>query len=297
MQWIAPMLCLLLACASGGAQDVAPASRPAALTIATYNVNFGNKDLPLLIRTIRGADADVVCLQEINPDSERQIRLALREAYPHMVFRPAEGGGGFGVLSRLPFPRQPEYLEAEHGMFGTFFAYVLVGGQEVQLVNVHLMPVLPPRRNASVADLAREWSATEKVRAREARRLFQFIRRDGPVLILGDFNSAITLSAPAFFRARGFADSFGSVAEEPDRQVTWHWNYNGIEWRFRIDHILHSPHFATRASRIVHSDASDHYLLVSELAWDAPASQPASAPAADVAGADDGDQYQSALGK
>jgi len=44
---------------------------------------------------------------------------------------------------------------------------------------------------------------------------------------------------------------------------TWRWKHEGIDWRYRLDYIFCSKHFRPHASRIITSNASDHYLVVS----------------------------------
>ena len=63
-----------------------PASGPTTkpnvkFTVATYNINYGNVDLKKIARIIRKADADLVCLQETNRQSEKHLRRALRRKY------------------------------------------------------------------------------------------------------------------------------------------------------------------------------------------------------------------------
>ena len=47
-----------------------PLPPPDSLNIATYNINYGNVNLPLVAETILRSRADVVALQETNEESE-----------------------------------------------------------------------------------------------------------------------------------------------------------------------------------------------------------------------------------
>ena len=81
------------------------------------------------------------------------------------------------------------------------------------------------------------------------------------------------MTAPGFLKGEGLVDSFAAVTPNPEAQHTWQWNYRGTILRYRIDHIFHNAHCRTSASRIIETRASDHFLVVSTLAWGAPAEQ------------------------
>src|SRR5436190_12997690 len=86
----------LLAAGCGPSQGPAaagPSSLPAvsaletsSLRVATYNINWGNLHLDEVARAIRESDADVVALQETNPQSEAWLRRQFADVYPHLAF-------------------------------------------------------------------------------------------------------------------------------------------------------------------------------------------------------------------
>lgn len=97
--------------------------------------------------------------------------------------------------------------------------------------------------------------------------IYEHLSDKMPAIILGDFNSGSTFCAPEFLKARGFTDSFSSVTENADEHFTWHWPHEGVDWRFRLDYIFHrGGGIRTLESRIVPTEASDHYLVISTLA-------------------------------
>ncbi len=246
-----------------------PTSSPAdAFRVATYNINWGNPDLPKVVETIREADADLICLQETNRRSERYLRRALGRDYRYRFFHRSSAAGGFAFLSKAPL-HHVRYFPPEHGWFGTLVARTRLGGRDVQIANVHLHPVIPRRRDG-LGGLVKLFLRTEKTRAKEIRKVYADLSTEIPTLVVGDLNSTPNLSAPHFLRGKGFADSFAAVTESPDRYVTWSWWYRGVKWQGRIDYIFHSAHFRTISSRILVSDASDHRLLVSTLSRAAP---------------------------
>ncbi len=243
------------------------AEQPAdTLTIATYNINWGNIDLKTMVGTVRRADADVVCLQETNQQSERYIRRALRKEYSAMRFRGHRGRWGaerFGFLSRHPVSHL-SFVEPKQGLFGAYVAQVRTRGTAIQIVNVHLQPIVLPR-DAGIAQALSALAAMEQTHANEIAHIFEHVRPDMPTVFAGDFNSLSTFHAPLFLKKKGFVDSFAQTRKHPDAGPTWRWGSKSGEWSFRLDYIFHSRHLATTASAVLKSDASDHYLLTSTL--------------------------------
>lgn len=246
---------------------IAFADQPAGgLKVAAYNINWGNIDLKTAVSTIQKADADVVCLQETNGTSERYIRRALKKTYRQMHFRGHRGKYGaerFGFLSRHPITTL-SFVPPKHGLFGAYVARARVRGVEIQIVNVHLQPVIPPR-NAGLLQALSAFAAMEQTHAKEISHIFEKLVPDSPTIIAGDFNSLSTFQAPSFLKKRGFVDSFAQVHDNPDAQPTWRWRFRNGAWSLRIDYIFHSRHLTTTESAVIRSSASEHYLVASVL--------------------------------
>lgn len=253
-----------------------PASAPSAaapsgaercfLTVATYNINWGARDLRQIAATIRQTEADVVCLQETTPRAERHLRRTLRDLYPHMHFEGHDGrvaAERFGFLSKSPL-RNVVFLPPRHGLFGSCRAEVESGGRTVQIVNVHLQPVIV-RAGAGLREAYAGLARTEETHAREIAHILKHVTADVPTVIAGDFNSLSTFRAPMVLKERGFVDSFAHVNENPESTPTWRWKLRQGELALRIDYIFHTEEFATRQSKVVESSASDHRLVVSRL--------------------------------
>jgi endonuclease/exonuclease/phosphatase family metal-dependent hydrolase len=246
----------------GGTARPAPVSQPTTqFVIATYNIYFGNTNLPGVVEAIRKSQADLVCLQETNRQSEAFLRRQLGGQYKHMVFQNAPAAGGFGFLSVLPL-REVRYYPRKHGPFGMFTARVKLAGVETCVTNLHLMPVMPqPNRNVLAVLLE-----SEGVRAREIEYFRGLLPPKMPLILAGDLNSISSMSAPTFLRNNGLVDSFASVTPEPDGHITWQGTHTGRSWKHRIDYIFHSGEFRTAASRVLQMAGSDHYAVVSTLA-------------------------------
>jgi endonuclease/exonuclease/phosphatase family metal-dependent hydrolase len=241
---------------------------PATLTILTFNVNYANRNVARVVDLVRQSEADVVCLQETNRTLERALSLRLKKDYPSIRFRGAEGkyaAERFGFLSRQPLG-EFRYLPGRDGIFGTWSTEVPFDGRPVQLVNVHLEP-LRLAEARGIRDTWRIYRSAEEIHQQEIDRIDEWIRKDIPTVLAGDFNSLSTFSAPGFLKDKGFTDSFAAVTEDADQQPTWEWELPNHNLSARIDYIFHSPHFRTIDSRLVEEDTSDHDPVVSTLTW------------------------------
>lgn len=236
------------------------------LRVATFNINWGNLDLPDIERTLREAAADLVFIQECNAKSESFFRRRLRKLYPHMKFRGDRGRYGaerFGFLSNRKLT-DLRFTPARHGLFGIYQASLRLDDQQVQLINVHLSPFVIPR-NATAAQAMTALARVEGIHQQETQQLVGLIDRNTPTLVCGDFNSLSTFTAPQRLTRLDFIDSFASVTEQPNMTPTWRWPVGRLKIQFRIDYIFHSPHFRTTKSRVINTTGSDHSVVVSEL--------------------------------
>jgi len=236
------------------------------LTVATFNINWGNPNLPEVVRVIRASEADVVALQETNEVSERYLRRHLSNSYPHMYFRPPTGGffaSGFAFLSKIPLGRL-HYLGRNGGMFGSWRCQATWAEKRLQIVNVHLQPFLLPQ-GASLAAVLRLFAQIEDVHAQEIAAIHRALSSETPAIVLGDFNSLSTGRAPRYLTSRELIDSFGSVNERPDQHPTWQWQLRGANLAFRVDYLFHGKDVSTLESRIIRTNGSDHCPVVSKL--------------------------------
>lgn len=259
-----------------------PASQPAQLTVATYNLNFGQHDRKMLaeiVANILKADADVVAIQEGNADIYKYLRAKLRKHYPHMQFYPGRAAHGLGWMSKTPLLDKALLPNKGGGWFRTAAASVKQGDKRVRLFNLHLYPTLPQNGDGLLGLMTR-LKRDEVIRSREILGLWPHVekamKQKLPVVLLGDLNSPSILSVPQYLRDKDFVDSYAVTSKQPDTDgATWHWD----KWRLRIDYIWHNALAQTSGCRIYESDASDHFLLVSTLKLHAgePASKPAMA--------------------
>ncbi len=244
----------------------APAGTPGhEFTVATYNIFYRNLNLPRLAATLRESHADLVALQETNAESEKFLRRELAKEYPHMLFHGGKGSDGFGFMSQTPL-RQIKFIDPLPTWRGAWIVEAKLGGTNMQVVSVHL--ATPRFSNTdSLAGILAAFQQAEKTHATEIARISGELSPSTPAIVLGDFNSFSFFCAPTSLVERGFVDSFASVTANADQQGTIFYRSGENEWRFRIDYIFHTKELRTITSRILKSDASDHFPVVSRLVW------------------------------
>lgn len=238
--------------------------------VATFNINYGNVDLGDIVRTIKQASADVICLQETTNayrnDSETRLKQQFRKSHPYIYFVGHKGryaAERFGFASKYPLTRL-RFVPPVHGLFGTYFATVKLPAGDVRIANVHLSP-FQVGRGSNAVGVFKAISAVESRHKLEIETVGRDLDSNVPTIVCGDFNSMSTFVAPRALTALGFQDSFASVTESPDSHPTWKWPIKGMPVQFRIDYIFHSSHFKTATSKVLPTVGSDHSLLVSEM--------------------------------
>ncbi len=238
--------------------------KPASLVLATYNVCRDNLDLEALAAMIAKSKADLVCLQEVNRECEKALRKKLGKVYPHMIFKYGRKYNGFAFLSKRKLENLQRVKPVE--FFNTWIVETELVGRRVQIANVHLH-ALNPRKGNGLTEVLKALWRTEGVRAKEIANIHKHLKKDIPAIIAGDLNSLESFAAPRYLKSKAFVDSFAAVTKDPNSHITWFWRWKGQDLGFRIDYIFHPKSLRTLESRVLKSKASDHYLLVSKLAW------------------------------
>jgi exodeoxyribonuclease-3 len=248
------------------------------MQIATFNVNGINARLPSLLRYLKDASPDIVCLQELKSVDERFPTAALADAGYGAIWHAQKGWNGVAILARGTVPEErrrglPGDADDIHSRYIEANVYGLVVGC-LYLPNGN--PAPGPK-----FDYKLRW--LERLNA-HAERL---MRSGEPVILAGDFNvipTELDVYAPerwvddALFRPevreayralleQGWTDAIRSGY--PNQRVYTFWKYlrNAFarDAGLRIDHLLLSPAVAGRlvstgVARDVraHEKPSDH---------------------------------------
>lgn len=227
--------------------------------LMTYNVNYANPDPKSALDAIEAEDADVVLLQEVTTEWQRELSERFAKQYPVQVYRiHSRAAGGLAVLSKLPIKAEEVLPCPERGWFPSERLVVDAGFGALQILNVHLRPAIDG------GSWFKGFLTTPPLRRREIETYWRRLARDLPTIIAGDFNEDPSGSAIAFLSRQG-------LARVPTTgPTTWHYEHtvNGKTTdllRMDIDHVLVDRTLVGRSGRVLDAGMSDHRPVVVEI--------------------------------
>ena len=229
------------------------------MKIATFNINNVNRRLPVLLRWLKQAKPDIVCLQELKAQDADFPAGDLQRAGYRAVWKGQKTWNGVAILARgaepiltrdtlpgAPSDVQSRYIEAA-------VKGLLIGC--IYLPNGNPQP-------GPKFDYKLSWFK------RLNRHAAKLIKTGQPVLLVGDFNVVPTdrdiyptrswdkdallqpesRAAYKTLLAQGWVDAIRHV--HPDQTIYTFWDYMRNRWPrdagLRIDHLLLSPAVAPR---------------------------------------------------
>src|SRR5436190_173838 len=153
------------------------------MKIATFNINNINRRLPNLLRWLKTAKPDVVCLQELKCADREFPARQLKQAGYHAIWRSEKTWNGVAILSRrgepvvtrITLPGNPADLQAR-------YIEAAVNGI---LIGCIYLPNGNPQPGPKF-DYKLKWF---KRLSDHARKL---LTENAPVILAGDFNVAPT---------------------------------------------------------------------------------------------------------
>jgi exodeoxyribonuclease-3 len=229
------------------------------MKIATFNINNVNRRLPNLLRWLRAAKPDVVCLQELkSTDAEFPISAIDKAGYG-AVWRGQKTWNGVAILAR---GAEPVLIRSElpGDRNDTEARYIEAAVRGIIVSSIYL-PNGNPQPGPKF-DYKLEWFA------RLRRHAAKFLKQDLPVVLAGDYNVAPTpadiyptkswdkdaliqpKSRAAFnsLLAQGWCDAIRTL--HPTTPIFTFWDYKRNRWPrdagLRLDHLLLSPALAPR---------------------------------------------------
>jgi len=248
------MIALPIACQNRTVSSAHPTTTPAAqFSVLSYNVEFNHGTPTATIDAIAAADADVVCLQECNADWEKSLRAPLAERYREMRFEnpPANDPGGLAILSKLPIESFTKLPHGDRGWFPACLAIVATPVGRVQILNVHLRPLI-----SDSGSKLKGYFTVESMHRGEIESLHKKLDATMPTVIIGDFNEGNDGKAIKWLIDRGYIDALPRFdAKTP----TWHGSVYGVQTSYRDDHVLVSKSLAAVDAQVLKQGASDHY--------------------------------------
>jgi endonuclease/exonuclease/phosphatase family metal-dependent hydrolase len=222
------------------------------LKVLTYNVNYGGPRPDLAVDIIRQANADIVCLQETNPQWEQYLRQELARLYPIAQFRESRTrmGGGFGFLAKAP-ASEVAFIPSDTGWFDGWIMKFQMDIGPVQVINVHLRP--PYSDSGSFVS---GYFTTSDKRLEEMEKFYAARDPQLPTLVMGDFNDTEHSDVVRWLEGKGLTNALRQF----DRySPTWTWKTSLVTLKRRMDHIFSSPDFNCTSARVIPAGASDHF--------------------------------------
>ena len=236
--------------------------RSSTMKIATFNINNVKRRLPNLLRWLRAAKPDIVCLQELKClDAEFPAQAIERAGYG-AVWRGEKAWNGVAilarrvepVLTRTALPGNRDDHEAR---------YIEAAVNGILVASLYL-PNGNPQPGPKF-DYKLDWFRRLKLHARK------LLKQDLPVVLAGDYNVAPTerdiyptrsWDKDALIQPKSRA-AFKSLVEQgwtdairtrhPSEPMFTFWHYKRNRWPrdagLRLDHLLLSPALAPRLAK------------------------------------------------
>ena len=220
------------------------------IRILTANVLDTNRDAKPLIALIQKHNPDV--LVTLESDQWWQDQLDVLEAeMPHTLKRTETNGYGMHVYSRLPLRDTEIAYLVEPDKPSMHLLVTLRSGQQVRMHILHPAPPSPTEnlesteRDAELVIVARKVAESEQ-----------------PIIVTGDFNDVAWSATTRLFR---------KISKLLDPRVgrgmfnTFHAKYFFCRWP--LDYIFHSRHFTLISMQRLPRFGSDHFALLTNLAF------------------------------
>ncbi|MCX8062263.1 MAG: endonuclease/exonuclease/phosphatase family protein [Anaerolineales bacterium] len=238
------------------------------LVVLPYNVLGWNEEVGSQVEIIRQMDADVVFLQELNPELAASLETQLADQYPSRALDAQVGVNGMGTLSKFPLrsagkvPQlgwvgEPQWLRLEWQNCAIY------------LMNIHMSPT-----NFLNAEHINQ---TNALRQSQAQWIRDQIAPGRPFIVAGDTNSVPLSDSYRILRQKledawqvsgwGLGHTFPG-SDGPGSSRPQFFGVSVPQWLLRIDYIFYTSHFrATHAGLADFDGVSDHRGVWARLGW------------------------------
>ena len=237
------------------------------LTVMTYNVLGLHDFAEPIIDVIREVDADIVCLQEVNPRLAAALQDALIDVYPFQIADPQEDYDGMATISKYPLQLTGEQFPSRWMGVPQIMALDFQG-QPITLVNFHTHPYTF-RSGEAFRYFNNRRHAQAQILANFAEEI------ETPLILAGDANDTSLSETYKIITHSPLKDAwreagFGLGNTFPGSDIPGSSRRVGPlilpQWMTRIDHIFVSPHWEIISANVAPFDGiSDHRGVVAEL--------------------------------
>jgi vancomycin resistance protein VanJ len=215
------------------------------ISVLTYNISLGRRNVENRIAIIEAADADIVALQEVSERSMELIESELSDLYPYIAAHAGSDPPGQVVLSKFPILEDMAWeVERMHQR-----TVLDINGQIVTFYNVH--PVHFDVRRDGTLDFEAQLREVDDIMARTAEET-------NPMLIVGDFNTTDQSVIYDDF-AELYGDAFGEVG------IGFGFTFPSNLPLARLDYIFYTSEFTPLSAAVWDAGGSDHHPVYAEL--------------------------------
>ena len=243
------------------------------LTVTSWNINSVRLRIDSVLRFLKEARPDVLCLQETKcPDDAFPLKALQGAGYPHIEFAGQKGYNGVAILSRFQLLTRCVFgfcdkPDARH-------ISAVLGPDAGQAAGLVLHNFYVPA-GGDVPDRGLNPKFAHKLDFLAELRAWGGKRQAGPAILVGDLNVAplehdvwshkqlldVVSHTPAETQAletlRGEAqwvDCARHLTPEPEKIYTW-WSYRSPDWNAankgrRLDHAWVSPDLSGTVRRV-----------------------------------------------
>lgn len=228
------------------------------LKVMTFNVHYANRNAQRIVAMIRREKPDIIAFQEFTHELAMLIQPELKDEYPYTVDG-YMGGFALVIASRYPLAEAARPPEAQR----TLRATIQTPAGAIDLWNIHPMVALSSERRQAQRDIM-------------AAVAGEVARAEGPVIVLGDFNTMDQAENYELIAGhlvdvhqvvgQGFGFTFPDLVSRPTPLPWYSKPLHLFNPMVRIDHIMVSAHFTPREIYPI-SDilGSDHRPVVASL--------------------------------
>ena len=240
------------------------------VSLLTYNSQSYNKSNQISQFLTDGnlpSTLKIICLQEVSDEHIEEIRnqINMSNAFFHK---------GKMILTQYPVKAQGK-IQFDESVNGCIWADLEVGQQIVRVFNVHfrsnripgqkesvLTQVASSQGRENIAEMLVSYRLASKERVSQAERIAKEIRNcPHPVLLAGDFNDT-PFSYTYQIIANELTDQFRS------KGLGLGSTYAGALPGLKIDYIFADENFEGVSHRILRTQFSDHFPVISHLILD-----------------------------
>lgn len=226
-----------------------PTGRPD-LTVMALNMHLGNADATSAVELVRSQKVQVASFEEVTPaEYQRLLAAGLRSTMPYASGTPGPDASGTVIFSAYPVS-SPQTVPLSHGGYRVR----VLAPTPFWLVAVHAgQPIVSP------GGWQGDWGVLNSV----------VPALDGPVIMMGDFNTTLDHGPMRELLGKGFADAARSA--NSGWQPTWPSGSNSTGLpRFvgllTIDHVITRGPYRAISTQTYVVPHTDHRALVALLA-------------------------------